>query len=181
MKVLELIPCLLLDIVYSLYNSTVKPLSLSGQLKLYRSRWSQSFNRVNRYYFSKVSDTEILTILMDELEDYLSNDLELLRINVMNLLPSTSLSNQKILSDIYICAVLSSAAAHCWKLLYKKPNSDIESVSSWSSHLCDLYMHSIHYNERIDPNNSPNVVCFVRKIISKSVSWAESKGTVVLE
>ena len=167
-----ILPFLMLDVNYSIYQSTVRPIECKRDMKMWKKRWIKSYNRINRSFFRAFSDDEqdVVIGIMDDFSNYISNDVMIARVQVMNILKDIELEHQKVCSDLVIANVLAQSAQVVWNKCYRRNNCDISAVMFASSRFMSLY-HSSISREYVNPNNSKQIVDAVEALCNKMVLY----------
>lgn len=116
-----ILPYLIMDLVYSEYNHYIRPAS-SQKLRQIATEWGREYTRFNHNFFSHFSkDTADAVIeLMDGIEDYVSHDITVLRVQLSNLVSDIPVDQQWVLSSCFLCNILCQAAQTSMKEVYRK-------------------------------------------------------------
>lgn len=167
-----ILPFLMLDVNYSIYQSTVRPIECKREMKMWKKRWIESYNRINRAFFRAFSDEEQDAVIgiMDDFSNYISNDVMIARVQVMNILKDLDLEHQKVCSDLVIANVLAQSAQVIWDKCYHTNSNDISSVIFASGKFMALY-HSSISREYVNPNESEQIVNAVDALCKKMVLY----------
>ena len=79
-------PFLLGDAIYMIYNADIAHLSLRHEAKKARNQWAECYGRFNRPFFSAFTPDESLEVtdLMDDFEAFIGNELTFIYIRFSN-------------------------------------------------------------------------------------------------
>ena len=116
-----LLPFLLGDAIYTIYNRDIAPLDLRREEKKLRSDWAENYTRFNRPFFAAigVDASDQVTDLMDDFEDFIANNVMILRSELMLLLGDVPFDERKPIVSALLCHVLAQAAQCAWGNVYR--------------------------------------------------------------
>jgi hypothetical protein len=134
-------PMLLMDSMKLLYEDYIEPLSLQHQEKYLRKRWYEAYKHYIKHEFEAFNDVQKAEIcdLMNDLDEYIHNDLETLRVTIMNHFMSYDFDTRLVVSTALTCNILAQSAQILWKATRMKFNTDINSVEVWSLKFLNEY------------------------------------------
>lgn len=120
-SLLPVLPFLVMDVVYNMYNKTLRPIPAKHSLKKWKTIWEEAYNRFDRTFLAAFTSDEQDELMdkMDSLEDYISNARTVVEIQTMNCFPSAPIEKQKILACINVCNLLTHYAGQLWCAIYK--------------------------------------------------------------
>jgi len=126
-----LLPWLMMDLQNSLFTEFVAPLPLKNQLKKARKDWGTAYNNFNAKLFGAFSPDEQAEICdyMDDLEDYMRNDLVMLRCAVMEQIHTEDFKAKQVISATFACLVLSIVA----ETVHTKVYQSVRPLTSWQT------------------------------------------------
>lgn len=117
-----LLPFLMMDCVYQMYNQWVAKLELKFEAKRYRKEWERAYSKMNMMFFRAfdADQTDEVIDMMDDFEEYINNDLVITKIAVMNILEENrTLEEQQVASSCLVGEVLCYSAMVVWNKVYK--------------------------------------------------------------
>ena len=116
-----LLPFLLGDAIYTIYNRDIAPLDLRREEKKLRNDWAENYTRFNRPFFAAigVDASDQVTDLMDDFEDFIANNVMILRSELMLLLGDVPFDERKPIVSALLCHVLAQAAKCAWGNVYR--------------------------------------------------------------
>ena len=115
-----LLPFLLGDALYSIYTKDIAPLPLVKEEKKMRNDWDAHYTKFNRPFFSAIGDgDEQVTDLMDDFENAITNEVMVLRSQLMLLLVDVPFDKRTPIVSCLLCHVLAQAAQHAWGNVYR--------------------------------------------------------------
>lgn len=177
-----LLPFIILDAMYQIYRTSVAPLNVSHEAKQMRNRWIDAYNLFNRDFFSAFTQEQQDEIIdrMDSFGEYIHNDIEIARIQVMNIMKNDDTEMQIKISSIMMCNILAQAANSIWTNSYVrsdgKPlrNRYIDTIERMSY----KFMNSLHGNRyHIDPNQNDALCKSVTVLCRRIVKWLNEDFT----
>ena len=118
-----IMPYLLADIMYQLFDKNISPLSLKHELKQMKKMWMQKYKHFNKPVFSAFKESEFteLTDLMDDVYDYLSNEIVMLRSKTMLVIEGIeSFETKQAVSNLIMCHIFAEYADCCYQRVYYK-------------------------------------------------------------
>ena len=174
-----LIPFLLMDLEYSLYQKYVRKVDARRELKKVKNEWERAYGLFDREFFSVFSEEqkEWVVELMDEYEEWVWNGVEIARIAVMDEMAKREgyeLDVQELLGACLMCNCLAQCANIVWEAIHvdrrgrKRKNDAIERVQWCSKRYADVWMEQhgdravINLNDNKRVNDAMNAL--VRKI-----------------
>lgn len=116
-----IMPYLLADIMYQIYQSDIAPLKLGHELKRMDSMWKTRYRLFNRPLFSAFHPGayDELTDLMDSVWDYLSNEITMLRANIIKQFAGIEdFNHRKIVSAFFLCHIFAQYAECAYNRTY---------------------------------------------------------------
>ena len=190
-----LLPFLLGDAIYTIYNRDIAPLELHREEKKIRSDWNDQYARFNRPFFAAVGaeNHEQVTDLMDDFEESIANHLMVLRSELMLLLQDVPFDDRKPIVSALLCHVLAQAAQHAWgnvyrvatlvkrmpngekKVLVHRPerNKQLEAINRDSFALANMWHTAIH-KALVDPNKTKGIPPAVNALCRQIYRWLEA-------
>ena len=182
-----LMPFLLGDAIYQIYNKDIKPLPLKHEEKKVRGQWAKAYDRFNRSFFRAFSNEQSIEItdLMDDFEEYIANDLMVLRCQVLQILGDhIPFEQRQVITSALLCHVLAQAAQCVWKDVYKVRiirngktlreegvgNPDLDGINR-AAFLLATKMHCRVSDQYIDPNKCDGVPPAVQALCRRIYGW----------
>lgn len=122
-----IMPYLLADIMYQLFDKNISKLPLKHKLVQMRTMWLKKYKHFNKPIFScfKESDYTEVTDLMDNVYDYLSNEITMLRSSIMLVIGNIdSFEDKKNISTLIMCHVFAQYADCTYQRVYYKTKTE---------------------------------------------------------
>lgn len=188
-----LLPFLLGDAIYTIYNRDIAPLDLRQEEKRLRSDWAQNYTRFNRPFFAAigVNNYDQVTDLMDDFEQTIANDMMVLRSELMLLLGDVPFDQRKPIVSAILCHVLAQAAQCAWgnvyrvatlvrregpekKVLVHRPekNKHLDAINRDAFALANRW-HSAINKALVDPNKTKGIPPAINALCRKIYRWLE--------
>lgn len=122
-----LMPYLLLDLASSIFWKHLAPLKPRHEAKRLLNRWRSMFTAQTRDFFhgSDKRFEDGVIAKMDAFEEYISNDLTILRITLLNEVQGGTREQQDLLVYAALCNLLLRDAEESYALLYRRAGSPI--------------------------------------------------------
>ena len=188
-----LLPFLLGDAIYTIYNRDIAPLELRQEEKRIRRDWSENYTRFNRPFFAAIGmeNSEQITDFMDDFEEAIDYNVMLLRSELMLLLGDVPFDQRKPIVSALLCHVLAQAAQCAWGNVYRvrkvlgqgpggrtmavhKPekNMHLDAINrdafmlanKWHSRICEAL---------VDPNRTKGIPPAVNALCRRIYRWLE--------
>ena len=154
-----LMPYFLADVMFQVYMKDVSPVKLKGRLKYMQTVFRKRFNRfiLPLYYYLEKTEFQEMTDLMDEVGDYLSNEIMMLRSRTMLMLECIpNFEDKKVATSLLMCHMLAQYAESAYENVYintkeydwgivedKRTNSDLIFFREWFYKMTMLYIASV--------------------------------------
>lgn len=188
-----LLPFLLGDAIYTIYNRDIAPLDLRQEEKRLRSDWAQNYTRFNRPFFAAIGaeNHDQVTDLMDDFEEAIANDLMILRSELMLLLGDIPFDQRKPIVSALLCHVLAQAAQCAWGNVYRvatlvkrdgavkkvmvhrpEKNRYLDSINRDAFALANRW-HSAINQALVDPNKTKGIPPAINALCRKIYRWLE--------
>lgn len=182
-----LLPLLLLDMQLQIFDTSISKIECRHGLKQARTRWSDCYNRFNQGSFLAFKNEyeDKIIELMDDLGDYISNNIMFLRVAVMDTVKDqVDTEGQTRLADAVICNTLARLALSWWGSTFKRKsvfkrfsynpevNRDIEGICENSMLFIQGYINDgLHYHGYINLNKNEAVVNATKSLDRKIAEW----------
>jgi len=116
-----LVPFLLGDAIYSIYNREIAHLPMYREDKKLRNEWAKAYSRFNRPFFRAFdNDASIeVTDLMDDFEDYISDEIMMVRSQLMLIFQDMDIDTRTTFVSILMCHILAQCAQYVWGDVYR--------------------------------------------------------------
>lgn len=176
------LPWFIMDIQYQLFCKVIKPLNCGHDLQKFRTRWNESYNIFNKSMFCMFNDDEKLEIvdMMDDFENYIANDVEIAKIQFMNVLGKYELEIQDIIATGMMCNVLSQSANIIFKRIYAvghngkhQENRYISSVEAYSYKFVNL-LHQSMSDEVVKFSDVKPLDDAIKVLHKKIIKWLKT-------
>lgn len=175
-----ILPFFMLDAMYQILKRDLWPVESRHEAKRERTLWLNSYNALNRDFFSAFNDDQrdYIIDLMDSFEEHINNDVLITQVAVMNQLGEYKLSfeDQKIVSSAMLCHILAQTAKITWNAIYKtkhcglRANAYLDSILKHSSRWMNLYFSS-KSDAHINPNDNQQICTAVDILCKKMVNF----------
>ena len=188
-----LLPFLLGDAIYCIYNQDIAPLELRQIEKRLRNDWAQHYTLFNRPFFAAIGVTgsDQVTDLMDDFEDAIANNVTILRSELMLLLGDIPFDRRRPIVSALLCHVLAQAAQLSWGNVYRiatlvrrdgqkkqvlahRPdrNRHLDAINRDAFALANLW-HSSIQEALVDPNKTKGIPTAINALCRKIYRWLE--------
>lgn len=188
-----LLPFLLGDAIYTIYNRDIAPLDLRQEEKRLRSDWAQNYTRFNRPFFAAIGaeNHDQVTDLMDDFEEAIANDVMILRSELMLLLGDVPFDQRKPIVSALLCHVLAQAAQFAWGNVYRvatlvkrdgavkkvmvhrpEKNRYLDSINRDAFALANRW-HTGFVKVLVDPNRTKGIPPAINALCRKIYRWLE--------
>lgn len=120
---LPLMPFFIMDACYQIYCKDIKNLPCKHLLKKHKKRWADSYHMFTADFFRAFNQeqTEYIVDMMDEFNDYINDDIVVLKNAVINYIPrEIPFEEKKLLGSLLACSVLAQAAQHMYGEMFRK-------------------------------------------------------------
>lgn len=177
-----IIPYIIMDVVYNeYYLKVIKRVKAKHEFKQLRERWRRAYDTLNRdflKYYDEDQQGDVMDF-MDEFTSYVSNDLTILRIQVLNLMPQTTMEDADIVIAGAISGMLSEAAHLCLKNIYKKTiGINVEHPAMKEITYCARRFASLWFErhcEGVVDYDNPKIEMAVHGICNRIVEFGKNK------
>lgn len=181
-----ILPFIIMDAVYQLYCTHIKPMDVKGQLAQIRNHWSKTYSQFNRQFFRSFDEDQIDYVMdkMDSFDSYIQNDLEITRISIMDCFRQEGDTMQVVASACVLCGVLAVAANTVWQRVHRVvlPRSKYRPYARTVGEKNPLLtiLEKIPYKylggyrgkaEVINVSNDPKVEAAVNVLCRKMIHW----------
>lgn len=188
-----LLPFLLGDAIYTIYNQDIAPLDLRQEEKRIRNDWSENYARFNRPFFAAIGGegSEQVTDLMDDFEDAIANNIMMLRSELMLLLGDVPFDRRKPIVSAILCHVLAQAAQLSWGNVYRvatlvkrngavkqvcvhrpEKNRYLDAINRDAFALANRW-HTGFVKALVDPNRTKGIPPAINALCRKIYRWLE--------
>ena len=121
------LPYLLMDCQYQIFDKNIKGINMKGYMKSIKNRWAEQ----NKLFFKSLfiglnpEECEELTDLMDEFEDFIQNDVSILKSHIVSCIPSeVDFEKRVLIGDSMSCNILAQCAQIVWGSMFKTPHGN---------------------------------------------------------
>lgn len=136
-----LLPHLLLDIEYHIFNHSIRNADVFGMTSKHRGEWNRSYGIFTRGQFTSFREGTPLYMriidLMDDLEEYLKEPIQKLRDSLWDFFPEFDDVDRGLLVESLICNTLIRIAQSYWSTVYRtracKPEINLQ-IQSMAIH-----------------------------------------------
>lgn len=188
-----LLPFLLGDAIYTIYNRDIAPLDLHREEKKRRNDWVQHYTLFNRPFFAAIGadNHDQVTDLMDDFEEAIANNVTMLRSELMLLLGDVPFDQRKPIVSALLCHILAQAAQCAWGNVYRvatlvkktgavkqvmvhrpEKNRHLDAINRDAFALANLWHNSINL-ALVDPNKTKGIPPAINALCRKIYRWLE--------
>lgn len=188
-----LLPFLLGDAIYTIYNQDIAPLDLRREEKRLRNHWAENYTLFNRPFFAAIGGdgSDQVTDLMDDFEDAISNNVMMLRSELMLLLGDVPFDQRKPIVSALLCHVLAQAAQCAWGNVYRvatlvkrdgavknvmvhhpERNRHLDAINRDAFALANRWHKAIN-RALVDPNKTKGIPPAINALCRKIYRWLE--------
>lgn len=187
-----ILPFLLGDAIYCIYNKDIAPLELPRREAIIREHWRTNYNMFNKPYFQAigVANQERLTDLMDDLEEFIAINMMQLRSAIMLLLQDVPFERRSVITSALLCHILAQAAQLAYgnvfrerrrvgivrgkSLIVEKPskNRHLDAINDDAFRLANIWHSNMSKNLR-DPNLTKGIPEAINALCRKIYRWVE--------
>ena len=189
-----LLPFLLGDCIYTIFNKDIAPLRLERKEKVIRSHWCRNYTMFNLPFFQAigVSGYDQIYDVMDDFEEYISVSLMQLRSALMLFLQDVPFERRNVIVSSLLCHVLAQAAQCAWGNVYRtrkvlgtvdsrslvvnKPekNRHLDAINDDAFRLANIWHNEIR-KSLADPNKTKDIPPAVTVLCRKIYRWLGEK------
>lgn len=185
-----LLPFLLGDAIYTLYNRDIAPLDLHREEKQLRSDWARNYTLFNRPFFAAIGidNQDDIIDLMDEFEEAICPEMDDLRQAFDRLLMDVNRERREPIVSALICHVLAQAAQIAYGNVYRKArilNATPQGNNVMHRPEKNLYLDAINRDafalanrwhtwvvkDLVDPNKTEEIPPAVTSLCRKMYRW----------
>ena len=188
-----LLPFLLGDAIYTIYNREIAPMDLHREEKRLRNHWAENYTRFNRPFFSAIraENHDQVTDLMDDFEEAIANHVMVLRSELMLLLGDVPFDRRKPIVSALLCHVLAQAAQCAWGNVYRvatlvkrdgavknvmvhrpERNRHLDAINRDAFALANRWHNAIN-QALVDPNKTKGIPPAINALCRKIYRWLE--------
>lgn len=188
-----LFPFLLGDAIYTIYNRDIAPLELRREEKRLRNHWAENYTRFNRPFFAAIGGdgSDQVTDLMDDFEEAISNNVMMLRSELMLLLGDVPFDQRKPIVSALLCHVLAQAAQYAWGNVYRvatlvkrtgavkqvcvhrpEKNRYLDAINRDAYALANMWHNAISL-ALVDPNKTRGIPPAINALCRKIYRWLD--------
>lgn len=172
------LPALMLDLNYQIFQQEVKPLNCKQNMKVFKNRWIDAYNRFNTRFFKAFTQDEADEVIdrMDEFENWIANDVMITKVQIMNLLDDLPFETAKTCASLMIANILAQSAGIVWSHCYKTKsgydckNMDIYAIERASASFMNLY-HKAISQRNVKPSESKPICDAVDVLCNKMIKF----------
>lgn len=189
-----ILPFLLGDCIYTIFNKDIAPLQLERKEQVIRSHWCRNYTMFNLPFFQAVgvSSYEQIYDVMDDFEGFISVNLMQLRSALMLLLQDVPFERRGVIVSALLCHVLAQAAQCAWGNVYRhrkvmghtkdgrsmtldRPdkNRHLDAINDDAFRLANIWHTSIE-KALVDPNKTKDIPVAIKALCRKIYRWVET-------
>lgn len=187
-----LVPLLLLDMHLQLFTTSVSGIKCSHETQQARTRWRECYNRFNKGSFLAFNNDykDAIIDLMDDLSEYISNNVMFLRVAVMDVFKDQmDVDDQARVADILLCNTFAQLASSWHGSVFKRVsvfhkfeyqpeyNHEIDGMIRRSLEFCNGYVNDcLHYKGKARLKDHPAIVNATNALDRRVSEWVISKN-----
>lgn len=109
------------DYIYQVFNRDIKNIPLKFQAKKIQSDWHKANVQQFTKFFNRLDEErrDRIISLMDDFETSLHNDIEMMRLKVLDCLPVEDEDVQKAVASLQLCNILAQISQMHWEGIVK--------------------------------------------------------------
>ena len=170
---------LIADCAFQEFCEGVKPLGLKHDLKKKQSEWLWNYHTFNKRLFICLDEDQkdFVIDMMDLYEEFIQNDVMLMRVALMNLVGGCEFEDQKHIASLMLCNIFAQTAQITWGLVFKDGKGRGERAPELDRmrRLSHTLTNSIALiKENINPNADNGLKNSVEAFMNKTVKWLDS-------
>ena len=176
------LPYLLWDCQYQIFDMNIKGFEMKGYIKTVRDRWAKQNSIFSKSLFRnlKPEECEEMTDLMDEFEEYIRNDVSILKSHVVSCIPTdVDFEKRLLIGDSMSCNILAQCAQIVWGSMFKTPagNNDVNPIIRGIENLSHRMACEVHNCDKqtIDLNKERIIHACVDGLKHKIVLFLRSQ------
>lgn len=187
-----LLPFLLGDVIYGIYNKDIAKMDLPHKEEIIREHWRINYDMFNKPFFQAIGSenhTEV-TDIMDDMEAYIDLSLMRLRSELSLLLQEVPFERRSIIVSALLCHVLAQAAQCAWGNVYRrrrimgtvkgrtmildKPdkNRHLDAINNDAFKLANIWHANITL-DLVDPNKTKGIPTAINALCRSIYHWVE--------
>lgn len=114
-------PFIMMDVVYQTFKEEIMPLEAKNRLKMIRQRWDKNYRHFNHEFFRAFNKDEAVAVtdMMDEFEEYIANDLMIVKSTVMGCFDDLDFERKKVIGATMLCNIITQSANLLWHMVYR--------------------------------------------------------------
>lgn len=185
-----LLPFLLGDAIYTLYNRDIAPLDLHREEKQLRSDWKRNYTLFNRPFFAAIGidNQDDIIELMDDFETAIAPEMDDLRKALDRLLMDVNPDRREPIVSALVCHVLAQAAQIAYGNVYRRArilnhtpeldnvihrpekNQHLDAINRDAFALANRW-HTWVVKDLVDPNKTEDIPPAVTSLCRKMYRW----------
>lgn len=172
-----LLPYIMSDAVYIIHNEYIPAIHLTQEAKMYSNRMMKNYNHMNHQFFKIFSpaEQEQIVDIMDSFSEYIHNEVEILRMTVMQRMEKYPTAIRMNSSVLVALVHLSECAKITWHNIYGKiPNKELDAIAYNAQRLLQAYGDR-YVSDTLNLNSCPEVVQASINLINKIKKFIEEK------
>lgn len=172
-----LLPLLMMDCAYQMFNTYIKPMVLKQKMKQFRNLWLENYNKFNKSFFSCFNEEQESYVIdmMDEFDADIYKDIQVAFWQFMAIIPNEPIDKRKALSACMMISIFCQSAQIIWGTTYKtsKGNEQIcGEIKACENSIVNLKI--LLYGkgkEDVNPNTYKNITDAVDILCKKMIKF----------
>lgn len=175
-NITPIMPYILMDNAYSLFNEYVKPVCKSGKMKQKKGFWCSAYTSFNMGLFNHI-DGELwddAIELMDRHEEFVRDDLTMCFVHCSNLYNDMDFEREKVLSALSTIDCIIAITQDIWESAYArgrredKNNPFLATMKKLTINLADMYYTG---DRHIKPDENKDIIYDCNKLLQRSCDF----------
>lgn len=173
------------DYIYQVFERDIKHIELRHEAKKMRSDWHKANVKQFKVFFSRLDNerSDAIIALMDDFATTLHNEIEMMRLKILDCLPVADYNVQKVLASLQLCNILSQISQMHWVGITKKMSRQIlstklpccDAVRKYSCMLSSGLFAGAGGKE-IDHKSEDELIALIQNFENKFIRWIEDKS-----
>lgn len=174
-----ILPFLIMDCASSEFAREIKPIPAKHGTARLKKAFLAEYHTFNQRLFRTLDkdQTDYAIDLMDNYEGAVINDVMIMRVALMDLVPGLEFGQQKTLASLMLCNIFAQVAQITWGLVFKTQTRhdevcpELQRMRNITHNLCnDL----VRFPQRINPNENKRLTDAVESYMNKTTKWLKS-------
>jgi hypothetical protein len=174
-----LLPFIIMDCAQLEFSREVVPIGARQNAKMLIKAWQADYRMFNQRLFRTLDaeQRDFVIDMMDAYEDFIANEMMLMRVAIMDLVKECSFDAQKTVASLMLCNIFSQVAQITWgEIFYTKSGhhevcAELERIRNRSHKLTNMVCF---IKDDVNPNTSTRLHDAIQSYISKTTKWLKT-------